>query len=154
MGSSQSTIVVSNGESSSSIVGSPPNSDTQSEDSNCNSNSNTDSQNIRIDEENKKKKKKSHPSHLSGFPLVQYNCRKKKKAYDTCQSLKHSAFVSGKLLRDSSSGDAGEISCEELFEIYKECIYKGMHEDRKKRGLPEPKEDSALGTFVDYFSED
>jgi hypothetical protein len=148
MGSSQSTVVVSNRESN--MV--PPNNDNLTTNNNDNSNSDgikndNGYQTNNIDEENKKKKKKPLPSNLSGFHLVQYKCRKKKKAYDACQSYKHSAFVSGKLLRDNEDSD--EISCEELFEIYKECIYRGMHEDRKRRGLPQPKEESALGMFVD-----
>jgi len=98
-----------------------------------------------------KKKMKSPPQNLAGFDLIQYKCRKKKRTYDLCHSSKHKAFVNGKKLQDQE-GD--ELSCDELFDIYKDCIYKGMQQDRKKRGLASPTEESALGTFAEYADEE
>ena len=100
---------------------------------------------------NKPKKKKSPPPNLTGFALVQYNCRKKKRAYDICQAQHHKSFVSGTKLQDETGE---EVSCDDLFEVYKECIYKGMYEDRKKRGLKDPTEESALGGYLEYVDED
>ena len=92
------------------------------------------------------KKKKKKPKNLTGFQLVEYNCRKKRRAYDICHASKHKAFVGGKKLEDNE-GD--EVSCEDLFEEYKECIYHGMYQDRLKRGIKTPlTEESALGTYV------
>ena len=97
------------------------------------------------------KKKKSPPPNLAGFDLIQYKCRKKKQTYDLCHANKHKAFVNGKKLQDQE-GD--ELSCDELFDIYKDCIYKGMYKDRKKRGKKAPTEESALGTFAEYADEE
>lgn len=97
------------------------------------------------------RKKKSPPPNLSGFDLIQYKCRKKKRAYDMCHSSKHKAFVGGKKLQDD---EGEEQSCEDLFDIYKECIYKGMYQDRKKRGIKAPAEESALGTYAEYADEE
>ena len=83
---------------------------------------------------------------MTGFNLIQHKCRKKKRLYDLCSSSKHKAFVNGEKLQDQE-GD--ELSCEEMFDVYKECIYKGMQRDRNKRGLAPPTEESALGTFAE-----
>lgn len=99
------------------------------------------------------KPKKSPPSHLKGFQLIEYNCRKNKKDYNICYKKKHSAFV---VLGKENKNEANnkELDCDELFEKYKDCIYKGMLQDRRKRGLPEPKEDSALGDYKLYSEDD
>ncbi len=98
-----------------------------------------------------KKQRRKPPPHLKGFALVEYKCRAKKRAYEMCHGNKHSAFVVGTKLRDD---DGDEASCEELFEIYKDCIYKGMLKDRQKRGVRAASEESALGVFAEDEKED
>lgn len=101
--------------------------------------------------------KKTIPNNLTGYTLVEYKCRKKRARYDQCYRTKHSAFVVGsKVLisnknttQGSESGELEEASCEELFDAYKDCILKGMLKDRKGRGLPPPRAESALGDFDD-----
>ena len=97
------------------------------------------------------KKKKSPPPHLKGFQLVEYKCRKKKRNYDLCHSTKHKTFVVGKKFEDQKGN---ERDCDDLFEIYKECIYKGMLKDREKRGLKPPTEESALGGYKEYADDE
>ena len=91
------------------------------------------------------------PPHLKGFALIEYKCRHKKRAYDVCSSTNHKAFVAGSKLIDT---DGDEVSCDDLFETYKECIYKGMLKDRQKRGLKEAGEQSALGDYAEYADDD
>ena len=102
------------------------------------------------EEKKQKRKKKAPPKDLKGFALVEYKCRSKKRSYDKCYRKKHSAFVVGsKLMVDEGGvktnaandekGELEEVTCEDLFEEYKDCIYSGMLKDRKKRGLPSAK---------------
>ena len=95
-----------------------------------------------------KKKKKEPPKNLTGFALVEYKCRKKRAKYDNCYKYKHSAFVAGSRLTDKD-GEVDETSCEDLFDAYKDCIYKGMLKDRKGRGVASGQPESALGDFDD-----
>lgn len=97
------------------------------------------------------KRKKKIPPNLHGFKLVEYKCRKKKRAYDLCHSTKHKSFVAGRKYQDE---DGDEQSCEELFDIYKECIFRGMMKDREKRGLRPPTEESALGGYAEYADDE
>jgi hypothetical protein len=106
--------------------------------------------NIDTDLNNKPKRKKKTPPNLHGFKLIEYKCRKKRRAYDLCSSTKHKSFVAGRKLEDE---DGDEQSCDDLFDIYKECIYKGMMADREKRGLKIPTDESALGGFVEDADE-
>mmetsp|Transcript_9849 Transcript_9849/g.14801 ORF Transcript_9849/g.14801 Transcript_9849/m.14801 type:complete len:133 (+) Transcript_9849:125-523(+) len=99
---------------------------------------------------NKKVRRKS-PPHLKGFALIEYKCRQKKRAYDVCSSTNHKAFVAGLKVIDI---DGDEISCDDLFDTYKECIYKGMLKHRQKRGLKEAGGQSALGDYAEYADED
>ncbi len=97
-----------------------------------------------------KNNKKAPPKNLTGFALVEYKCRKKRMRYDKCHKQKHSAFVVGsKLTSTSAKGEVEERSCDDLFEAYKDCIYKGMLDDRKKRGIKQASPESALGDFYD-----
>mmetsp|Transcript_9885 Transcript_9885/g.14723 ORF Transcript_9885/g.14723 Transcript_9885/m.14723 type:complete len:137 (-) Transcript_9885:322-732(-) len=97
------------------------------------------------------KRKKKIPPNLQGFALVEYKCRKKKRAYDICSNTKHKSFVAG---LEYKNEDGDEQSCEDLFDSYKECILKGMMKDREKRGLKPPTEESALGVFAEYADEE
>ena len=107
--------------------------------------------------------KKHNNQNRTGYALVEYKCRKKRKKYDLCYQSKHSAFVLGSKLLQKQKQDeyeqrhehehgesfTEEVSCEELFELYKDCIYQGMLKDRQKRGLPPPKQESALGEVIE-----
>mmetsp|Transcript_9533 Transcript_9533/g.14034 ORF Transcript_9533/g.14034 Transcript_9533/m.14034 type:complete len:138 (-) Transcript_9533:899-1312(-) len=97
------------------------------------------------------KKKKAPPPHLKGFALVEYKCRRKRRAYDLCHKNKHSAFVGGKEFQD---GDGEEQSCDDLFDIYKECVYKGMLKDRQRRNVGAAGSESALGDYAEDADED
>jgi hypothetical protein len=98
-------------------------------------------------------KRKSPPSNLKGFQLIEYKCRKKKRAYNLCYQQKHSAFVvMGKENKKEAYNE--QLDCDELFEMYKECIYKGMLKDRKERGVKEPTEQSALGDYKMYADDE
>ena len=100
----------------------------------------------------KSKKKAPPPKNLTGYALVEYKCRKKRARYDQCYRQTHSAFVVGKKLFDKDGDEIDhKTSCEDLFEAYKDCMYRGMMKDRKERGLGAAKSESALG---DYFNEE
>lgn len=113
---------------------------------NTNENNNNSNNNINTE----KKKKKAPPKNLTGYALVEYKCRKKKARYDRCYREKHGAFVIGRKILDSD-GEVDETSCEDLFQSFQDCIYKGMMKDRKKRGLKTVGAESALGGY--YFED-
>lgn len=113
---------------------------------------NTNSKEVEQKPSQIKQKKKSPPKNLTGYALVEYKCRKKRARYDQCHRQTHSAFVVGKKLFDKDGDEIDhKTSCEDLFEAYKDCIYRGMMKDRKERGLGAAKPESALG---DYFDEE
>mmetsp|Transcript_15944 Transcript_15944/g.34658 ORF Transcript_15944/g.34658 Transcript_15944/m.34658 type:complete len:138 (-) Transcript_15944:224-637(-) len=93
-------------------------------------------------ESNSRKKKNDKASQLTGFHLVQYKCRRKKKAYDACYNKWYGSTITVGRLDD----DARE-NCDDLFEAYQHCILLGMKKDRDRRGLGKANEDSAIGTF-------
>jgi hypothetical protein len=63
--------------------------------------------------QDKKKRIKKIPPNLKGFQLVEYKCRKKRRAYDlVCSNTKHKSFVVGQKLEDE---DGDEKSCEDCF---------------------------------------
>ncbi len=116
-----------------------------------NSNPNNDKV-VTTNQEKKKKKKSTPPKNLTGYALIEYKCRKKRARYDQCYQQTHSAFVVGKKLFDKDGDEIDhKTSCEDLFEDYKDCIYRGMMKDRKERGVGVAKPESALG---DYFDND
>ena len=81
-------------------------------------------------------------SQLTGFDLIQYQCRKKKRKYDRCyRSWYGSTFTLGQLDKDAREG------CDDLFEAYQNCILISMKNDRDRRGVGKANEDSAIGTF-------
>lgn len=90
-------------------------------------------------------KKSKRPTNLSGFALVQYNCRKKKALYTRCQSSIHGSFLAGKQTDED---------CDDFFEAYKRCIFLGMQKDREKRGLGPASEGSALADFEEEERDD
>mmetsp|Transcript_17428 Transcript_17428/g.49888 ORF Transcript_17428/g.49888 Transcript_17428/m.49888 type:complete len:149 (-) Transcript_17428:75-521(-) len=81
-------------------------------------------------------------SQLTGFDLIQYQCRKKKRRYDQCYKKWYgSTFTAGQLDKDARD------DCDDLFEAYQQCILIGMKKDRDRRGVGKANEDSAIGTF-------
>ena len=95
-----------------------------------------------------RKFKEAKPKDLSGFRLVEYKCRKKKKAYSRCFNNWYSAgFLNGKnIVRDET--------CDDLFETWRSCILNGMKRDRERKGLPPPNEGSILSEVYDYPDDD
>jgi hypothetical protein len=87
--------------------------------------------------------KKKPKKERQGYDLVQYKCRKRKAAYDKC----YNEWYNQKFLtaKDINRDD----SCDELFDIWKECILKGMVYERKRQGLGPPKEGSILGEYLE-----
>ena len=73
--------------------------------------------------------KKKPKKERKGYDLVQYKCRKRKAAYDKC----YNEWYNQKFLtaKDINRDD----SCDELFDIWKECILKGMVYERQRQGL-------------------
>ncbi len=87
--------------------------------------------------------KKKSPKDLSGPALVEYRCRRKKKAWSVCVGSFYSRFSSGKVLEDE------EADCDDLFEQYRECYLRGMLKERERKGLDPPKEGTLLAEFAD-----
>lgn len=106
----------------------------------------------RNEERQKQSKTNDKSSQLSGFDLVQYNCRKKKRRYDQCYKKWYgSTFTVGQLDKDARE------DCDDLFEAYQHCILMGMKKDRDRRGVGKANEDSAIGTFeaeLEYENDD
>jgi hypothetical protein len=91
------------------------------------------------DNTNKKKKPKKE---RKGYDLVQYKCRRRKAAYDKCYNEWY-----GKKFLTAEDIERDE-SCDELFDIWKECIMRGMVKEWKSEGLDPPKEGSILGEYL------
>jgi len=87
--------------------------------------------------------KKKPPKDLPGPALVEYKCRKKKKAWSECVGSFYNRFSSGKVLEDEES------NCDELFELYRQCYLRGMLKERLKKGLDVPKEGTILAEFAE-----
>ena len=106
----------------------------------------------RNEERRKQKAANDKSSQLTGFDLVQYNCRKKKRRYDQCYKKWYgSTFTLGQLDKDARE------DCDDLFEAYQHCILMGMKKDRDQRGVGKANEDSAIGTFeaeLEYENDD
>ena len=90
-----------------------------------------------------KRNRKRNPKNLTGAALVEYRCRKKKKAWSSCVGTFYQRFSSGKVLEDE------EADCDDLFEQYRSCYMKGMLMLREKKGLDPPKEGTILAEFVE-----
>ena len=85
---------------------------------------------------------RNRSKELSGLALVEYKCRKKKKAWSTCVGSFYGRFSSGKVLEDE------EADCDDLFEQYRRCYLKGMLKDRQRKGLDPPQEGTMLAEFA------
>ena len=89
--------------------------------------------------EDAERRKRKIPSNLSGAALVEYKCRKKKKAWTKClASFYESKFLPGEQLEQ-------EGECDDLFERYRKCYMLGM----LKVSGASPKENTALAEFME-----
>lgn len=80
-----------------------------------------------------------------GMPLVNYVCRKKKKAYDKCVAT----WYSKEFMTGAGSLNQEEI-CGDKFDAYKRCVLKGIRiEVWEKQGLPPPAPGSPMADAVD-----
>ena len=92
---------------------------------------------------NQRKPKKER----QGYDLVQYKCRRRKAAYDKC----YNEWYRKKFL--TAEDIERDETCDELFDIWKECILRGMLKEREREGLGPPKEGSILGEFMEEQSD-
>lgn len=88
-------------------------------------------------------KKKKVPPNLSGPALIEYRCRKKKRAFSVCVS----SFYENKFLPGEKLEQEGD--CDDLFEKYRECYMNGMLKGRQQKGLAPPKPNTLLAEFVE-----
>ena len=113
---------------------------------NADSNNNSSNDGSRNEEERRGagggNKTNDNSSQLTGFDLIQYQCRKKKRKYDRCYKKWYgSTFTVGQLDKDARE------DCDDLFEAYQNCILMSMKKDRDRRGVGKANKDSAIGTF-------
>ncbi|KAL3938231.1 MAG: hypothetical protein SGARI_001821, partial [Bacillariaceae sp.] len=89
-------------------------------------------------------KSAKNPKNLTGIPLIEYKCRKKKRAWGTCVKEHYEQkFLPGKSL------DAEDADCDDLFDNYRECYMKGLLSLRKEQGKDLPKEGTLLHEFME-----
>ncbi|CAJ1959412.1 unnamed protein product [Cylindrotheca closterium] len=95
--------------------------------------------------ETKPRRQKQPPPNLSGPALVEWKCRKRKKAWNSCVGgWYNDRFLPGKALEDERS----EQNCDELFEKFRHCYMRGMLTEQKKKGL-KVEEGSMLAEFAE-----
>lgn len=88
------------------------------------------------------------PPEGGGMPLVQYQCRHRKRRYDTCvQRWYANEFLTG---APGSSLNQQEV-CGDVFDAYRHCIQKGIRREiwDKQLGLAPPAPGSALADVDD-----
>lgn len=96
-----------------------------------------------ISKHESQKKSRKPPPNLSGTALVEYKCRKKKKAYTKCVAgWYNNRFLQAKALEQ-------EGDCDDLFESFRQCYMRGMLKERQKKGLDAPREGTILAEFID-----
>eukprot|EP00525_Craspedostauros_australis_P001087 CAMPEP_0198124242 /NCGR_PEP_ID=MMETSP1442-20131203/39505_1 /TAXON_ID= /ORGANISM="Craspedostauros australis, Strain CCMP3328" /LENGTH=143 /DNA_ID=CAMNT_0043783611 /DNA_START=131 /DNA_END=562 /DNA_ORIENTATION=- len=93
-------------------------------------------------------RKQANPKGLTGVRLVEYRCRKSRKAWNGCVS----EIYNGKFLSGESMEPEGD--CDDLFERYRTCYMRGMLKQRQKQGLPPPKEGTMLHEFMEEEEQD
>lgn len=96
----------------------------------------------KVDISSQESRKKKIPKDLSGPALIEYKCRKKKKAWSACVGGFYNRFSSGKVLEDE------EADCDDLFDQYRQCYVRGMLKERQKKGLDPPKEGTLLAELA------
>lgn len=95
--------------------------------------------------EGDERKLRKPPPNLSGPALVEYKCRKRKRAWSRCVGgWYNDRFLPGKALEDERS----EENCDELFDQFKQCYMRGMLAEQKKKGL-KIEEGSMLAEFAE-----
>jgi len=99
-----------------------------------------------IDNDNNAMKKKK--KERSGWDLVHYKCRRRKARYDKC----YAEWYNKKFLTAQDINQ--DETCDELFDIWKECVLKGMVKERERQGHGPPKEGSILGEYLEEQSEE
>ena len=94
------------------------------------------------------RRRNASSKQLTGFELVQFKCRRRKRSYDKCYGDLHQSFTTGKSGRDDQD------QCEDLFQDWQRCILVGMQKDRDRRGLGKAKEGSAIAEFEAEMEEE
>jgi hypothetical protein len=83
---------------------------------------------------------------VGGIALIEYKCRKKKRAWGRCvkEHYEHK-FLSGKSI------EPAEADCDELFERYRQCYMRGMLKQRQgdNGSVALPKEGTLLHEFME-----
>jgi len=87
--------------------------------------------------------KKGKPRPTEGIALVEYICRKKKRAWNRCVGSFYGRFSSGKVLEDE------QVDCDDLFEAYRECYMTQLLKERQRKGLAPPAEGTLLAEFAE-----
>jgi hypothetical protein len=96
-------------------------------------------------EEPATKKKRVPPPNLTGVALIEYRCRRKKRAWGNCVKEHYeNKFLPGKSI------DAEEADCDDLFDAYKQCYMNGLLKMRQEKGMDPPK----VGTLLHEFMEE
>jgi Uncharacterised protein family (UPF0203) len=82
----------------------------------------------------------------SGMDLVNYECRKNKRAYRKCVNTWYSkGFITGNTVSLNQ-----EEACGDLFDTYRVCVLRGIRREFwDKEGLPPPNESSPLAEVDD-----
>mmetsp|Transcript_431 Transcript_431/g.705 ORF Transcript_431/g.705 Transcript_431/m.705 type:complete len:140 (+) Transcript_431:33-452(+) len=88
-------------------------------------------------------KQKKKVEGLSGVALIEYKCRKKKRAWSRCVADHYEhKFLPGKALEP-------EEDCDDLFERFRQCYMRGLLKERQNKGMPPPKEGTMLHEFME-----
>jgi hypothetical protein len=91
----------------------------------------------------KARKKLPPPKNLSGATLVEYKCRKRKKAWTRCVSGWYdNRFLEGKAVEP-------EGDCDDLFDSFRQCYMRGMLKVHQKKNSDAPSEGTMLAEFVE-----
>ena len=91
-----------------------------------------------------KKKKKKKENNLTGIAMIDHKCRKKKRRWNQCVSEHYKTkFLPGKSLEPEEGG------CDDFFDSYRSCYMKGLLNERRRKGLPDPKEGTMLHEFME-----
>jgi Uncharacterised protein family (UPF0203) len=85
----------------------------------------------------------------SGMDLVNYECRKNKRAYRKCVNTWYSkGFITGNTVSLNQ-----EEACGDLFDTYRVCVLRGIRREFwDKEGLPPPNESSPLAEVDDDYA--
>lgn len=93
--------------------------------------------------DNQQRQSNNRSTELAGLALVEYKCRKKKKAWSTCVGTFYGRFSSGKVREDE------DADCDDAYEQYRRCYLRGMLKERLRKGLDPPREGTMLAEFAE-----